>query len=189
MGWYAEEFGSSHEGRAGVLLADGSEPGPVYLDTGSGADIHRSTDWQLYDGRFGPLAAYLRGACACGWRGERRYPVDWDEVDFDSEDDPAGPHDDWAAHMDEVESRTVPLPVELEELIERLSKGMAALTRDSPLAALRAVAELERTVERLGRRAAFTAQADDLSWATICTALGVSEKEARARLARYSRDY
>ncbi|EST31273.1 hypothetical protein [Streptomyces niveus] len=42
MGWYAEEFGSSHEGRAGVLLADGSEPGPVYPDTGSGADIQEA---------------------------------------------------------------------------------------------------------------------------------------------------
>ncbi|MFF3956579.1 hypothetical protein ACFYY1_25680 [Streptomyces sp. NPDC001890] len=39
-----EEFGGEHEGRPGALLADGTEPGPAYLDSGSGSTVHRSTD-------------------------------------------------------------------------------------------------------------------------------------------------
>ncbi|MCX4632043.1 hypothetical protein [Streptomyces sp. NBC_01443] len=35
--WTTEEFGTSHEGTVGVLLADGSVPGPAYFDTRVGA--------------------------------------------------------------------------------------------------------------------------------------------------------
>ncbi|MFD3779717.1 hypothetical protein [Streptomyces sp. NPDC058612] len=55
-------LGAAHEGSVGVLLADGSEPGPVYFDVGSGPNVPSSTEWHAYDGRFGrPCAAVLRG--------------------------------------------------------------------------------------------------------------------------------
>ncbi|MER6639098.1 hypothetical protein [Streptomyces microflavus] len=55
--WQTEEFGVAHAGRPGVLLADGSEPGPVYFDTGSSANFHRSSDWWIYTGELGALVA------------------------------------------------------------------------------------------------------------------------------------
>src|SRR5690349_1624796 len=51
MGWQDEEFGPSHDGTVGVLLADGSEPKPVYLDSGSGGGSGRYvSEWWVYDG-------------------------------------------------------------------------------------------------------------------------------------------
>ncbi|MGW7328436.1 hypothetical protein ACWGIU_07455 [Streptomyces sp. NPDC054840] len=35
-------LGAAHEGSVGVLLADGSEPGPVYFDVGSGSYVPRT---------------------------------------------------------------------------------------------------------------------------------------------------
>ncbi|MFJ8164195.1 hypothetical protein ACIRBY_25170 [Streptomyces sp. NPDC096136] len=34
--WTSDEFGTSHEGRGGVLLADGTAPKPVCFDSASG---------------------------------------------------------------------------------------------------------------------------------------------------------
>ncbi|MWA07694.1 hypothetical protein [Streptomyces sp. BA2] len=67
MDWMLDEFGKSHAGRPGVVLDDEIEPGPVYFDFGSGANIHKTTDWWVYDGTLGaPLAMQMRGSCACG---------------------------------------------------------------------------------------------------------------------------
>ncbi|MFJ8668925.1 hypothetical protein [Streptomyces sp. NPDC093600] len=96
-----------------MLLADGSEPGPVYFDMGSGGDVHQSTDWWVYDGtRRAPTAVQMRGRCSCGWRGERTYPIDWAQIPRDDpyEYDTSGPLEDWQEHVDEVEALTVPLP-------------------------------------------------------------------------------
>lgn len=43
---------AAHEGSVGVLLADGTEPGPVHYDVGSGARMPSTTEWHAYDGRF-----------------------------------------------------------------------------------------------------------------------------------------
>src|SRR6516225_7777891 len=101
MGWQDEEFGSSHDGTVGVLLADGSEPKPVYLDSGSGCSGRYVSEWWVYDGYecgrgYGrPRAAWLRGACSCGWRGER-YAVDWSGIeDWPHGVDTSGPRGDW----------------------------------------------------------------------------------------------
>ncbi|MFJ4767598.1 hypothetical protein ACIP88_00575 [Streptomyces uncialis] len=188
MGWQTEEFGSSHEGRVGVVLADGTEPGPVYIDMGSGSHVQETTEWWVYDGRHGrPRAARVRGRCSCGWRGAGDYPVvlprqPGQDPDLDS----SGAYDDWSRHIDEVESRSVPLPVVLEELLDEVEEQLHALCAEAPLAALRAVAALERTTRRVGRDAAHGAQADDLSWETIGKALGLTEREARSRLTQYS---
>lgn len=187
MGWRTEEFGESHEGIAGAVLADGSEPAPVYLDMGSGATGQATSEWWAYNGRLSrPRAAAYRAACACGWRGTA-YPVDWDLAREDRlEDlDTSGPYDDWWEHIRAVERRTVPLPAELTEVMDRLEEQLAALVDQAPVAALLAVARLERLAESVGREAAYGAEADELSSETIGTALGLSPDKARSRLTRY----
>ncbi|MFD5393093.1 hypothetical protein ACFWJW_02365 [Streptomyces sp. NPDC127097] len=188
MEWQSEEFGASHEGMAGAVLADGSEPGPVYLDAGSGSHMHETKQWWAYNGRLGRQRAdHMRGSCSCGWRGARHYPIDWDQLNdrryYDY--DPPGPYEDWQAHIDEVESRSVPLPTEVADLLDRLDDQLTALADQAPLAALKAVASLERTTGRVGREAACAAEADEDSWEAIGQALGLTAKDARSRLTRY----
>lgn len=187
--WQTEEFGTAHEGRSGVPLADGSEPGLVYIDTGSCASSHRSSDWWIYTGELGaPVAAELRGACSCGWRGEARYPLDWESVDRQAPYlyDTSGPEGDWGRHMAEVEAGAVPVPEELSALLDEVERQLDKLSFGAPLAALRAVSRLERIVTETGRRAAYGAEADAESGAQIGPGLGLPEGEARRRLLRYT---
>ncbi|MEU0744764.1 hypothetical protein [Streptomyces sp. NPDC006134] len=167
MAWQTEEFGASHEGIVGAVLADGSEPKPVYLDTGSGGEGHQTSEWWAYTGRWGrPKAAGHRAACACGWRGQT-YPIDWDQLepgDGRLDDlDVADAYDDWADHIDTVSRQTVPLPDDLTETLTRLRKQLARLTDQAPVAALRAVGELERLARAVGHEAACATEADELS--------------------------
>jgi hypothetical protein len=188
-GWRTEEFGPAHEGRARALLADGSEPKPVLFDASSGGNVYRSSEWWLYDGEHGrPQATHLRGACSCGWHGAQRHPVDWTGVEDARYGIPTlGPYEDWAAHIDEVRARSVPLPAGLEELLEQVGSQLTVLVADAPLAALKAVAVVERTAKRIGREAAYNLHADEVSMETIGTALGLTERDAWSRLYRYSR--
>lgn len=188
MGWQSEEFGASHEGSAGALLDDGTEPKPAVFDIGSGSSMHTTTEWWAYDGTFGhPRATHFRGACSCGWRGVRRYPIDWaDLADVPHDADTSGPHEDWEEHLREVGARSVPLPADLEALLGRLDEQLSALTEDAPLAALKAVFALERTTGRVGRRAARYVECEDESWEAVGTALGRTAQEARSRVTRYS---
>ncbi|GLF92629.1 hypothetical protein [Streptomyces yaizuensis] len=193
MGWKSDAFGSSHEGRAGAVLADGSEPKPVYFDSVSGGSGHTSSDWWVYDGTLGaPLAPFVRGACSCGWRGVPRHPVNWAEVEEDGPYgfDTSGPQDDWWLHIDEVEARSVPLPTGLADLLEQLGEQLHTLAGDAPLAALRAAATLERTLRETGRTAALLVEADansgEVSWESIGTALGLTREDARSRVWHYT---
>ncbi|MFE4693300.1 hypothetical protein ACFRH6_25055 [Streptomyces sp. NPDC056749] len=187
--WESEEFGSEHVGRPGVLLADRSEPGPVYFDTGSGPSVHRSTDWWVYDGTLGaPSATELRGACSCGWRGTVSYPIDWETVDRRRPylAEVSGPEDDWEAHIAQVTSRTAPLPVDLTALLDQVETRLDALVADEPLAALRAAAALERLSRRMATDAAFCIDADGgPGWDGVAQALGISERAARSRMTRH----
>lgn len=188
MGWTSEEFGESHEGIAGAVLADGSEPKPVYLDFGSGADSGLETsEWWAYDGMMRrPRAAAYRAACACGWRGETR-PIDWEQLPdgrlYDLNTTLA--YGDWSEHLRAVERRTVPLPDEITDLIDRLEDQLSTLAERAPVAALRAVATLERLLPDIGREAAQAVRDDELSWETVGTALGISPDRARSLLTRY----
>ncbi|MFE2148163.1 hypothetical protein ACFXA3_41735, partial [Streptomyces sp. NPDC059456] len=78
--WTSDEYGTSHEGRGGVLLADGTAPEPVYFDSSSSGSGWQVRHWSVYDGEGPctpcPKAAALRAECSCGWTGEPR-PVDW----------------------------------------------------------------------------------------------------------------
>ncbi|MGW8487431.1 hypothetical protein [Streptomyces sp. NPDC055886] len=186
--WSTEEFGASHKGQPGVVLTDGTEPGPVYFDTGSGPDVHESTSWWVYDGTFrAPVAANLRGACSCGWRGERLYPVDWDNVDRREPYayDTTGPEQDWDQHIAEVEAGAVPLPDDVAELLGKVEERLDNLADDAPLAALRAVAALERITQYAGRMAANGVFADDPTGERAGLALGISPDKACSRLAHY----
>lgn len=187
--WQSEEFGAAHEGRAAAVLADGSEPAPVYFDVGSGSTVHRTGDWWVYDGTLrAPLATALRAACSCAWRGATRYPLDWDDVDPDGPHlyDTSGPRSDWAQHVADTEARSVPLPEALVALLRQLGEQLDVLAAEDPLAALRAVAALERTTGEVAQQAAFTVEADATSWAVVATALGLTEQDARSRIDRYS---
>jgi hypothetical protein len=194
MGWQDGEFGSSHEGRAGVLLEDGSEPKPVWIDSGSsGGSGHQTSEWQAYNGKYGrPRASYLRGACACGWRGETRYPIDWEAVgdwpyDYDAVDS-SGPRDDWDRHIDEVEARTVPIPEDVQDLLERLEDRLSALAGDSPLSALRAAAAAGRVAKRAGWEATCRVDPDETPWDEIGKALGLTEQAAKSQMWSYMPD-
>ncbi|AYG78956.1 hypothetical protein DWB77_01065 [Streptomyces hundungensis] len=188
MEWQSDEFGASHAGRAGAVLADGSEPEPLYFDASSGSFGYTSSDWWLYDGTLhAPLATHLRGVCACGWRGSALYPVDWTQVDDERPYDTVvpGPYADWQNHIQHVEARTVPVPVELDDLVGQLDARLSVLADDAPLAALRVVAALERLTGRIGMVAAFHTRADEVSWESVGQALGLTEQEARSRVASY----
>ncbi|ARF59117.1 hypothetical protein [Streptomyces gilvosporeus] len=177
------------EGMVGAVPADGSEPEPVFPDIGSGSPMHRTTEWWAYDGMLSrPRADTARGSCSCGWRGANLYPIDWTQQDGDGfrDLDTSGPRDDRAQHIADVESRSVPLPSEVEDLLHRLEDQLDALAAGAPLAALKAVAALERLVGRIGREAASAVESDEPSWETIGRALGLTAKEARSRLTRVS---
>ncbi len=46
-------LGAAHKGSVGVLPNDGTEPGPVHFDVGSGPNMPSSPEWHAYDGRHG----------------------------------------------------------------------------------------------------------------------------------------
>ncbi|MFJ9248411.1 hypothetical protein [Streptomyces sp. NPDC101776] len=191
MAWRSEEFGESHEGIVGAVLADGSEPKSVYIDVGSGSCGLETREWWAYNGWLGrPKAAGWRASCACGWRGESHL-IDWDQVeDHDLDDlDTSDGYEDWWEHISAVERRTVPLPEQLSELIEQLEERLDALADTAPVAALKAVAMLERMAGRVGKEAAYGAQADDVSDEALGNALGLSLRMAQSRLDRYLRPY
>ncbi|MFD5507101.1 hypothetical protein ACFWIB_04910 [Streptomyces sp. NPDC127051] len=118
-----------------MLLADGSEPGPVYFDVGSGSYVPSSREWHVYDGRFGrPRAAVLRGSCSCGSRGMAEYPLDWTELLKDKRLDDAdadlsGPIADYDAHLSVIRDAAHELAacdVPIEEVAVALGTSEAA---------------------------------------------------------------
>ncbi|MFJ1902102.1 hypothetical protein [Streptomyces sp. NPDC088115] len=191
--WETEEFGTSHEGRPGAVLAGGAEPKPVYVDTGSGAEIHKISDWWVYDGtRRAPLATALRGSCSCGWRGKDLHPLDWQEVtDAGGPDlyDTTGPETDWDQHIDDIEARTAPVPDDITALLTQLRTRLDTLAAHAPLAALKVIGALERTSADTARAAAYAVDTDEKPWDMIATALGLTETDARALLMRYTRRF
>lgn len=194
MGWQVSEYGESHDGWAGAVLDDGSEPEPVYIDVGSGSVMHRTREWWAYSGALGrPRAAAFRGACSCGWRGPS-YPIDRDRdgpLWERNEEDVSSAHDDWRRHIEDVDARTVPLPDPLVALLGQLREQLHALADGAPVAALKAVGELERMVRQAGRHAACLVQVDEAadSWEAVGRSLGLDAERARGRVTRYLLPY
>lgn len=177
----------------GVLLADGSEPGPVYFDVGSGPHVPSSTEWHAYDGRFGrPRAAVLRGSCSCGWRGMAEYPLDWtvltaDEPLYEADVDLSGPISDYGAHLSVIRDAAVPLPTELTGLLTVLLRRLDGLAAEQPLVALKALADLRYVIAQVGQDAAGELAAQQVPIEQIATGFGPSEAAARTYLNSYLR--
>lgn len=188
MEWQTDEFADQHDGRPAAVLPDGSEPGPLVHDIGSGSEFHETSDWWIYDGTLrAPKAAGLRAACSCGWRGAARYPIDWEEVvdEHPYRYDTSGPRRDWQQHITDVEARTVPLPAGLAALPARVDEELEHLADEAPLAALRAIGALERTTTRTARTAAYNIKADEVPTEQVAAGLGMSERSAASRLSHY----
>ncbi|MCB5170374.1 hypothetical protein LG634_36980 [Streptomyces bambusae] len=190
--WETAEFGEEHAGRIGVLLADGSEPGPVCFDVGSGPEVHSRTLWSFYDGRHcRPRAAVLRAACACGWRGAAEYALDWQPIgdgELDEADvDLHGPLADWTAHLSVVRETTVALPEQLTALFTQLADRIQDATDDSPLVGLKAIAVLERLTGSIGQAAAEAVRDSGTPTEAVAEALGTTPSRALGILLRYRR--
>ncbi|MGW6843842.1 hypothetical protein [Streptomyces sp. NPDC054958] len=184
-------LGAAHEGSVGVLLADGTEPGPVYYDVGSGPHVPSTTRWHAYDGRYSrPRAAVLRGRCSCGWRGAAEYPLDWaalpdDKPLYEVDVDLSGPIADYEAHRSVIRDGAVPLPTELTELLTELVRRLDVLAVEEPLVALKALADLRYVIARTGQEAAYELGGRDVPLEVVATALGTSESAARTYLNDY----
>ncbi|MFI8769407.1 hypothetical protein ACIGN6_31510 [Streptomyces sp. NPDC053792] len=180
-----------HVGKVGVLLNDGSVPGPVYIDIGSGGHIPSFTDWWLYTGSgLRPLANRMRAVCACGWSAAATYPIDWKRV---AEDEPhrydtSGPEQDWASHTRDVAAGTVPVPEDVARLISQLRRRLDEIEATDALTTLRIVGELDAIVETEGGYAAREARLTHTD-EEIATALGSTKKATAAQLRRYDRNH
>lgn len=186
MGWVNEEFGKSHEGYLGALLADGTEPEPQYIDVGSGSFVPKTSEWWAYDGNLRrPKAARVRAACSCGWRGPD-YLLDRAEAEaYGSRYEPdCGAFGDWEEHIATVGRRTVAIPEEVAVAVDRLRTLLLALAEDTPAAAMRVVTALEGITREAGRTAAALLRSEG-QWEQLSAALGISAEEARSRITRY----
>ncbi|MFJ3975933.1 hypothetical protein [Streptomyces sp. NPDC090021] len=184
---------AAHEGSVGVLLDDGTEPGPVYYDVGSGAHMPSTKEWHAYDGRFSrPRAAALRGSCTCGWRGMAEYPLDWtalpaDRPLYEADIDLSGPIADYEAHLSVIRDAAVPLPAELTGILTELVGRLDGLAAEEPLVALKALADLRHVIAEVGQDAAYEIAAQQVPIEEIATGLGTSETAARTYLNSYHR--
>ncbi|MEJ8653693.1 hypothetical protein WKI65_38015 [Streptomyces sp. MS1.AVA.3] len=188
--WTTEEFGSSHEGAVGVLLADGTVPAPVFFDTSSGADGQSVSQWNVYDGQIahGPRAAALRAVCSCGWNG-REHKLDWESIGEQKLIEAAhGTADtcmeDWDTHTAEVDQSAIPLPETVTALLDQLHEEIEKLAKTSPLAAVRAARRLEVTAGQVGYCPAHDARQDTTA-EQAAAALGLNEDAARKLMARF----
>ncbi|MFI0219873.1 hypothetical protein [Streptomyces lydicus] len=190
--WTTEEFGSSHTGAIGVLLADGIVPDPVFFDTSSGAGGQWVSQWSVYDGGFAhaPRAAALRAVCSCGWSG-LEHELDWEAIGDRELIEAAGDTadmctQDWDAHTVEVDQSAVPLPGAVTALLAQLEEEIEKLAKTSPLAAVRAARRLEVTAVQVGYWPACDARRDT-TVEQAASALGLSEDAARKLMARFGR--
>lgn len=179
-----------HVGKVGVLMEDGTVPGPVYIDIGSSGGAPGLTDWFYYDGTWGrPRAHRMRGVCACGWASDTTYPIDWDRVP-DMEPhlyDTSAPERDWACHSRQVVAAAVPLPEDIARFISAIRERLDAAEDTDPLTALRIIIALDTVIEidaAYITRAATAKHTDK----EIADALGSTQTALAARLRRYDND-
>ncbi|MEU9559416.1 hypothetical protein [Streptomyces fumanus] len=192
--WTTEEFGASHEGAVGVLLADGSVPDPVCIDMTSAGSGREVSQWSVYDGGGGvvraPRAAALRAVCSCGWSGPP-HPLPWEEFGEQDLAEAGGDVADtcaqeWDVHIVEVERSAITVPEPLAELLARVESEIEKLARTTPLAALRAARRLEVIAAQTAYWPALDAGRDATGEQTAA-ALGLNEDAAHDLLARFGR--
>ncbi|REK84462.1 hypothetical protein DY245_43195 [Streptomyces inhibens] len=188
--WTTEEFGSSHGGAVGVLLADGTVPAPVVFGMISGTGGRSVSEWSVYDGGLahGPRAAALRAVCSCGWSGPE-HRLDWDVIGEQKLIEAAhGTADtcmeDWDTHTAEVDRSAIPLPETVTSLLTQLHEEIEKLAKISPLAAVRAARRMEVTAAQVGYWPAHDARRDATA-EQAAAALGLNEDAARKLMARF----
>ncbi|WP_409239632.1 hypothetical protein [Streptomyces sp. PA5.6] len=188
--WTSEEFGTSHEGKVGVLLADGTEPDPVDHLSGSGGWSTKVTHWSAYDGQpfNGPRAAVLRAVCSCGWTGPEQ-PLNWEAIGDQplrrAADDVAGTCvTQWDRHIEDVDRSAIALPPELAELMSKVEEQIEKLPKDAALVALRAARRMEVQAARLAYWPAHDVRRDT-STEEAAAALGLNADNTRKLLARF----
>ncbi len=189
--WTCDEYGRSHEGRVGVLLEDGSVPKPVYFDAVSSGSGWEVCHWSVYDGGSThlprPRAHALHAKCSCGWTGPHQ-TIDWEAAG----QLPLREHgleaaerceNDWDTHITAVGETTVPLPVEVQALLQAVTDAIEHLAQDSPTAALKAARTLELIAQRTAHWPAHEARHQDPE--KVAAALGLSVDATRGLLARF----
>ncbi|MGW4904268.1 hypothetical protein ACWEO9_14900 [Streptomyces albidoflavus] len=115
-------------------------------------------------------------------------PIYWGQVAVDgaSLTEESRPLEDWEQHIDEVDAAAAIVTPELLGMIEQFGPGLADLADSERLAALRAVAVLERLTARTARAAAHNLQADGLEGEVVAGGgLGLPAQQARSRVLRY----
>ncbi|MFJ3176445.1 hypothetical protein ACIPJK_37580 [Streptomyces roseus] len=146
--------------------------------------------WSVYDGSAHPnrpRAHVLRAECACGWTDES-HPVDWETAGGlrfrEHGAETAGRClNDWDQHTMAVATTTVPVPVELEVLLESVTAAIEDLAKESPAAAVKAARTLEIIAQRTAYWPAREAAAEDPE--KVAAALGLNVEETRRLLARF----
>jgi hypothetical protein len=186
--WHSEAFGDAHRGRPRALLADGSVPGAVYFDAGSGGGGQSLDSWWVYNGRLrAPKAEAVCAGCACGWLGTERLTLDWERITELRHVEVEALREEWTAHLADVDARAVPIPPEVDGLFTALADKLWDLAEENPLPALRVAAVLERLGKDISRQAASRVEIEgEASWQNIATALGTTESEARSRVRHWS---
>ncbi|MFD9535319.1 hypothetical protein [Streptomyces sp. NPDC060010] len=129
----------------------------------------------------------LRAECSCGWTGTG-HSVDWataGELPFHESGLPTAERceDDWDTHLRDVAGTTIPLPAELEALLQTITAAIEKLAQDSPTAALKAAPTLELIAQRTAHWLAQDAYDHDPQ--RVAADLGLSVDATRALLARF----
>ncbi|MFJ2746187.1 hypothetical protein ACIO3O_41735 [Streptomyces sp. NPDC087440] len=186
--WTTDEYGTSHEGRVGVLLPDGSVPKPVYFD-GASTVGQLVAHWSVYDGEgfHGPRAQSLRAECSCGWEGEP-HPLDWEAygdvpMRKAARDLANECLHDWDQHTVQIGESTAALPEDLVELLREVERRIEQIPHETPVVTLKALRHLEVLAVRLGHGAAQDARCEPVE--EVAAGLGLDVRAAKALLARF----
>ncbi|WP_225845763.1 hypothetical protein [Streptomyces sp. HPF1205] len=175
MEW-ADESGR-HLGYVVAVLEDGGEPGP---------EPGGRRPWWHYNGADGPRAVGVKGACECGWRGERTHPVHrGDDEATEGYEADTGPYADWESHVLLAEGA---VPYDVEQLLAALGRRIGELAEDQPLTALRVAARVERTAPEHTLEAVRAARRGLVSWEAIGRSLGCTRQAAHERFARHVKE-
>jgi hypothetical protein len=191
MGWVhdvPEDDLYDHEGYAVAVLADGSEPEPIQVPvTGQSGATSPNSAWWLYNGHDGrPGAVGVKAGCACGWRSEETFPIDWtDHEATDGFEFNDGPFGAWSyEHIGSLLGTA--MPRELSDALDTVAKHVKQLAVERPLVALAAVARMEALVAANAPTAGATARAKDVTWDRIGKVLGTTRQAAYQRFRKYT---
>lgn len=82
----------------------------------------------------------------------------------------------------------MPVPEDVQDLLERLEDRLSVLAGDSPLSALRAAAAVRRIAKRTGWDATCRVDPDETPWDEIGKALGLTGQAVKSQMRSYMPD-